>query len=144
MTDYEKSELTDIHLWKETDSNGLDHHYLYLEYLYRSKDEVYKYIYPKVNLGITSYDMPAKEEVYNEPHSKLLYPIETYLTFQNGQRYRVLPTDFEYITRYGEKLEVSDSMGIIEHLTKDLKKPKKNTKKEIEKVLGYEIELVDQ
>lgn len=135
--------LTDIHLWKETDLNGIDHYYLCLEYLDRINNEVYKHIYPKVDLGITSDHMPM-ELANDESSFQTMVNADVTLAFQEGKRYQAYPTTFKYITRYGEEVTVENSYCIIEHLTKDLKKPKKMTMEEIEKELGYKIELVSE
>lgn len=143
MAKHKSYELVNIRLWKETGLNEIDHYYLYLEYLVRIGDEVYKHIYPKVDLEIASDDLPI-EENRMENDLMLGFSTDNELIFKSGQHYRALTTNFEYYTRYGEKENIENAYRVTEHLTMDLKKPKKMTKEEIEKALGYEIELVGQ
>lgn len=113
----DKIELKDIRVYEEDGS-----YFLSLTYEVEDDREVRQLDFHKVRLGIRKYDEPTVE----------LTSDECYIRFNGGHLYRALGVDTD------EGHNVYCSVKILSE------KPTKMTVSEIEKELGYKIEIVSE
>lgn len=135
------TELKSIDVYSEPTGFGNDSKRYYMKIVYEveSENDVREIIIPKVDLGIFSNRIPLLN-IKTFSLSDLSDDVCS-MNLANGATLPLYKTDVECVNKFGENVTIKD-VEYLEVIKKET--PKKMTVNEIEKKLGYKIEIVGE